>query len=780
MPVDHQLTMTHPPLTLAPVLSSSHRHRAVAGEDPRRWAARLADPALLAALVALTAFAQPHLFASETLVSLDSASQFYPWYAYLGQALRAGHVPGWNSASFSGTPFAANPLSGWTYLPAMLVFTALPLAEAARVYLVMHPLLAGCSAYAFARVVGFTRGGSLLAAVAYANTGYFQVQNACCFAFASVYAWLPLALLGIEQALRTTRWPVRLSWWGMAGLGMSQILAAWLGQGAYYAALLIGGYVAYRTLLAPPVGISGGLRARVVRLLQHGTGVALFSAALAAAGLLPRLEFNALSNLAAGYTGAEARVGGLHPKDWALLARPGLWYVGASVLALAAAAPFLVRGRLAGLAWYFAGTSLGALLMTGTAETPLHWLLYQLLPGFARLHPHAPERILTVAYLGPALLAGATLSALQERRLWRRAPGAQHISGVLASGVLVLIVAADLAAGGAKARADYALTDPLSGADRLTPVNLLTYYQPDGAARFLQQRRADSPSRYLGYAPQVGGRALPYTTRFLDPGTAALEVNNRALSLGLQDVQGYDASHLGRYDAYVAALNGHSQNYHDAEVFREGLNSPLFDLLNVRYVLVPVQGDHDPADASALERFPMAVYEDGQVKILENPSALPRAWIVHAATQVGTGDALALIATGQIDTRRTALLEEAPPPLATPADPSGDQARMTNDDTDHLALRTSTDAPGLLVLSEVYYPGWHAYVDGRPVPQYVADHVLRAVPVPPGEHAVELRFESATLAAGSFISAMAVVLLATFWVMALITRGRAACHQTHP
>lgn len=351
---------------------------------------------------------------------------------------------------------------------------------------------------------------------------------------------------------------------GNAGLGMGQILAAWLGQGAYYAALLIGGYVAYRTLLVPPIGISGGLPVRVVRLLQHGTGVALFSAALAAAGLLP---------------------------PW-------------------------------------------------SSMPCLTW----------RAATRAPRRA----------LVGCTR---RTGRCWR------------------------------------------------------------GPA--------------------------------------------------------YDASHLGRYDVYVAALNGHSQNYHDAEVFREGLKSPLFDLLHVRYVLVPVQGDHDPADASALERLPMAVYEDGQVKILENPSALPRAWIVHAATRVGTGDALALIATGQIATRRTALLEDAPPPLATPADPSGDQARMTNDDADHLTLRTSTGAPGLLVLREVHYPGWHVYVDGRPVPRYVADHVLRAVPVPPGEHAVELRFASATLATGSFISAMAVVLLATFWAVVPVTRGRAACHQTH-
>src|SRR4029077_12742922 len=145
-------------------------------------------------------------------------------------------------------------------------------------------------------------------------------------------------------------------------------------------------------------------------------------------GLFPRLEFNALSNLAGGYVGADARVGGLRPEQWVFLAMPGLWYVGASVLVLAAAAPFLVRGRLGRPVWYLGATSLIALILSDTFETPLDQLLYHLLPGFAHLHPHAPERILTVAYLGPALLAGATISVAHTKGWWIRT--------VLRSGVL--------------------------------------------------------------------------------------------------------------------------------------------------------------------------------------------------------------------------------------------------------------------------------------------------------------------------------------------------------
>ena len=208
--------------------------RAHAPTPPRsfRWPG-LHDAAPLAALAALTLFAQPHLLASDTLVSVDSASQFFPWYAFLGQNLMAGHIPGWNPATFSGAPFAANPLSGWTYLPAMLFFGVLPLVGAAKVFLIFHPLLAAWSTYALGRALGLGRLGAFVAALAYANSGFLQIQNSCCFAFASVNAWLPLALLGAEGALRSRRLTTRTAWWGLAAIGVSQIVAAWLGQGTY-------------------------------------------------------------------------------------------------------------------------------------------------------------------------------------------------------------------------------------------------------------------------------------------------------------------------------------------------------------------------------------------------------------------------------------------------------------------------------------------------------------------------------------------------------------------
>jgi hypothetical protein len=738
--------------------------------------ARSTDLALLFGSLALTAIAQPHLLAADTLISLDTATQYYPWYAYLGESLRAGHLPGWNPAVFSGAPFAANPLSGWTYLPAMLLFAALPLPVAVHAYLLFHAFFAAACTYVLGRVLGLSQVAALLSGVAYANSGFFDVQNVRSNPFASVYAWLPVALIGAELAARQSRLRGCIVWWGLAAFAMSQIIGVWPGQGAYYSAMLVGGYLAYRSLLCP-ADSHMPLRTRTLHLAIHGVAVFATAGALDAAAILPRLEFNTLSNLAGGYTGSEASVGGLNPKEWLLVAVPGYWYAGISVFVLVIAAALWSPRRFRPMVGFFGLTSIGALLISGRYETPLHWLLYRVLPGLGGIHPHAPERIMTVAYLGPALLAGVGLMAMEERgwRLSRIQLGPR--ARTLAPWLLVLLVAADLGFSGAKARADVMLTDVQNGADKLTPVNLMTYYEPDGAAQFLRRQvQSDgTPSRYIGYAPYLSnGTAWPYTTRFADPSTIALNVNNRALSVGLQDAEGYDASHLQRYDAYLAMLNGRTQNYHDGEVFWAGLQSPLLDLLNVRYVIVPPAERVDVSDTAALERFSPTVYSDGRVRILENPSALPRAWIVHSATQSTASDALAAIDSGRVLARSTALLEEPPPGLAAPTDRASDRAEVTLDSADRVAITTSTTAPSMLILSEVYYPAWRAYVDNHPVHVYVADAALRAVELPAGDHEVEFRFESLSLVVGCAISAATAIAVG---ILVLVSRfaSRRSC-----
>jgi hypothetical protein len=206
-------------------------------------------------------------------------------------------------------------------------------------------------------------------------------------------------------------------------------------------------------------------------------------------------------------------------------------------------------------------------------------------------------------------------------------------------------------------------------------------------------------------------------------------------------------------------------------VIPQGLDSPLLDLLNVRYTIVPTDEQPDQSVLRELKDTHPTVYSDDQVDVLENRDAFPRAWIVHSAKRVAKVKTLKLLSSGEVNPRHAALLEHAPPNLSSPADASEDRALVKTYKADRISLQTSTGAPGLLVLSEAYYPAWKAYVDGRPAPLYVADHVLRAVPVPAGEHTVELRYESWSLRVGLVVSLTSYLLL-TVMVVAGVLRSR--------
>jgi uncharacterized membrane protein YfhO len=69
-------------------------------------------------------------------------------------------------------------------------------------------------------------------------------------------------------------------------------------------------------------------------------------------------------------------------------------------------------------------------------------------------------------------------------------------------------------------------------------------------------------------------------------------------------------------------------------------------------------------------------------------------------------------------------------------------------------LRVRASAPALLLLSDTYYPGWEAEVDGAPAPLLRADHTLRAVPVPAGSHAVRFRFRPGSMMIGFLLTLM--------------------------
>ena len=108
------------------------------------------------------------------------------------------------------------------------------------------------------------------------------------------------------------------------------------------------------------------------------------------------------------------------------------------------------------------------------------------------------------------------------------------------------------------------------------------------------------------------------------------------------------------------------------------------------------------------------------------------------------------------------------PPCPTPNGP-----RSCAIEPDQIELRVAASAPAILVLSEVWDPGWSATVDGQSAQVLLADYALRGVPIPQGNHTVILRYDPPLLRIGLVISATTALLLvgAAIWSKSQASRG---------
>ncbi|MDQ2682943.1 MAG: hypothetical protein M3Y37_05400, partial [Chloroflexota bacterium] len=130
-------------------------------------------------IAAIAALVWQRAFFDIWIARHDNLTAYLPWYTLLGERLRAGEIPGWNPYQFSGTPFAADPQSGWTYLPAMLPFTVLDPVPAMTAKLAIELLVPGLATYALIRVLGFSPVAAL-AGAAVMTFGPLSFQTAYC------------------------------------------------------------------------------------------------------------------------------------------------------------------------------------------------------------------------------------------------------------------------------------------------------------------------------------------------------------------------------------------------------------------------------------------------------------------------------------------------------------------------------------------------------------------------------------------------------------------------
>jgi hypothetical protein len=341
----------------------------------------------------------------------------------------------------------------------------------------------------------------------------------------------------------------------------------------------------------------------------------------------------------------------------------------------------------------------------------------------------------------PLLLGAATLVAIGLLRA-RRLPAA------VAWAPLIAVTALDLAWHGAGFNTAYdpATARPTSDLlAELGSVDTTALYPMTRQVAFLQ--RQPGPFRIFGANYDV-----------LTP--------NLASAYGLEDIRGYLSLYSARYNRLARMMDG--KDYTRTSEGTGGLRiyfstaykqRRLLDMLNVRYIIF-APGAENIAAYQPIE----LVHSSDEGTIYRNPTALPRAWLVHRAEVIPDEDEqLARMARPDFDPAQVAILPSRPPSLAEPA---GDEpAPEVTYEPNRVIVRARPAADAILVLADTYYDGWEVEVDGRQTQLYRANYTLRGVWLPAGEHTVTFSYRPAPLRAGAGVSGASLLLIgaAVLW-----------------
>jgi hypothetical protein len=242
---------------------------------------------------------------------------------------------------------------------------------------------------------------------------------------------------------------------------------------------------------------------------------------------------------------------------------------------------------------------------------------------------------------------------------------------------------------------------------------------------------------------------------------------NAEVIFGMESPCGYDFA-LRTTSRFLAPLaGGPPQSFVTcarSEAITGGAN-PRLDLSNVKYLIATTLNP----SASRLEKRPDSfrlVFSRGRLRVFENLRALPRAFLVppdRAVNVASDDEADTFLSAPDFDPRNEATVHPPgiPPAVPPPGVPgsSAEVVSVVSESTNALRLASDTGKTALLVVSQAYYPGWRARVDGASVPLLRVDLSLTGLLLPPGRHDIRLQYRPASFAIGLGVSATALLIL---------------------
>jgi len=757
-------------------------------------------------------------------VGNDLTFLFLPHHVSISRVISEfGHIPCWDARGFGGRPMVGNPQSGMFYPPVWAVWWS-GVPSALGWLTIGHLLWGGLGVYVLMRSAGTGRWAATVAAAAYqaspfllAHTiegHYPHVWAACWYpwafvAYTEVRSARPRGLLLMPIVLALTYMTGHPQEWLLLLLALSvwslfDALAAWRAHGPRPAVITL---VVWAGVAAFSIGLAA---VEMVPQLAVRPWLLRSHASLPEVGIPRRYHLqalNALQLLSPDALGGPSSYFGTD-NYWETL-----FSIGLAPLILGAIGAWrhpdrkLVRGWLVlgGLAvWFACGRHLA-----------LFSIVYSLVPGMSWFR--VPARSLFLATLGGAVLAGLGVETLRIRMT---APRAWRGFAVRCAGIMFVIlvglcwIARALEFGGPSRAAEAAtriLNDgcfwfTLSGMAALLVVGCLplSTRNPRLAGGFIGllalaelgwQGYAHVPiapaERFTG-VDRVGEALLrlhPVSTRS-DP----LRIKARdaffgdlpAACLGIEKTNVNDVFQLDQaarlyetlYPVASRPRRRRDQPMNDAvDDYHRQVRQAVFDRMSVSF-LVSDRVESDPG-------WPVAARGDWQGSpfvIERNPTALPRAYLVPSAAVVPQDETSVPGIFRETDPHASVLMSADPLSELPP----GPRQRFTaaawvSTDPDHPVLQVTTAAPGLLVVTDSWLPGWTARVDGVATPVHRGNYTQRVIPVyRPGRHTIALDYWPPGFALGCGITAVSTLAWVLMCVSLLWTRRAAQPHASAP
>ncbi|MCK5124929.1 MAG: YfhO family protein [candidate division Zixibacteria bacterium] len=747
---------------------------------------------LFAAVISLFSgfvFSDKGLYGSDTV----QAGMFFRGF-YADYYAETGKVPVWNPYQFCGIPYI-DGFHGDTFYPFSKLLLVINVFRAWGWNLLIHVFLAGITMFFCARTFGRSQLAAALSAVSYMFAAYFVSQVAPGHdGKMFVTALFPLTLMFIELAFE--RKP--LVYFSLLGLTIGLIILTPHPQMAYYVLWVCAFYSVFKLVLK-------FIESKSVPALIKPSALFVWAVVLGLA--ISAIHFYPGYTYVKNYSpradekrGDEwAKSWSMHPEEAMSLLVPefcgvngekgaSYWgrnafkdnseYAGAVPLMVALIGVMMVRRKKT---WFFAGLALFAFIYAMASNTWFFYLFYNLIPNVKSTR--AWSMIMFIFSFSISLLAAFGMDFILENSRKLKSKDSRlflltvfGLPGIVLLGALFFSASAESAIGfyksvfynGMPAQKNFVLSSHLPAITAgfwktffflIVPAALIWLYSKKKIAAvfltgivlfaFIDAYRFDKqfiktydPQTIFAKSPLVDYfKSLPGKYRVLDLSGRYLPTNYLPY-FGIEEMTSYH----GNQPRWFQKLIGGTP-------MRNMFNINLMNITNTKYVLItpgsPVRGNQLESVGFNL------VHKYQSFQVYENPLANERAYIVHDWI-VNSVDSLARrdVLTQGFDVNHSVVLEKSPEitPTKDTAVYTADTVNVETYENDYIRLTTTSQADGILILGDNWYPSWKAFIDGNEVKVYKANTSFRGVVLPAGKHTVEFKYVSSTYATGKMLT----------------------------